>query len=554
MAESNPTGPQASSGSSRKEFSCPDCGEQVREGLVRCWNCGGFLKPELEERFQKIQSRPQKIIYSPATADERNTDLDALMSRKSRKTSQADGGDFELTGSSSPEATPAAEIPMINRGAETDTVVADETSTPSDSADEIGVRDSAAGESKDADTPPRERASAGGDEVAHSIATGGDALMELAAQEEQERGQRMADRGISVEGVKAIRDGFLIDAPKGCRIQVRDERTGELRRLTFGSSSRVRISLLDKLEAIAKAKKDGKPGAKPDTGPKHRSAGVYQRWMSGVHRHTLYPEKLKLKADSMAAEFVPVEVGFAEESMLVATLPSAKKAGLFGSGKSKATDEVDPTTKLLEHFRAGKSLNDAPVGEKKEYTADQVAELRIVQPAASLSESLFAGIPVFGTGRIAVQLPLTEAGVQPQFLSFGLSKFREFAEVLSSMYAMGQFGHNMDIPLTDTFSQHKCHSSDVKILALEGLTYYQADPDSEVVLAGWLCTACGIAISEDARQKEKLGGKGGKGMAKVKCPKCAEKFGSNPLYTLATTKQSASISGEEPEEDAPEDE
>ncbi|MCA9075882.1 MAG: hypothetical protein KDA93_12665 [Planctomycetaceae bacterium] len=548
MAESNTSATLTSGGSG--EFPCPDCGEDVREGLVRCWNCGGFLRPEVEEKFQKIQSRPQKIIYSPATADEGPADLDALMSKGSGRRAQSDGGDFELAGGALSNATPAAEIPMIQDEPEPETVAADETSTPAEETDNAGTGD---GDGTDpAASDKVERESAGGDEVAHSIATGGDALLELAAQEEQERGKRQADRGMSIEGVKAIRDGFLIEAPKGCRIQVRDERTGELRRFTFKASTRVRISLLDKLAAIAKAKQEAAESGEADAGPKHLSAGIYQRWMSAVNRHTLNPEKLKLKADSMAGEFVPVEVGFADESMLVATLPVAKKAGLFGSGKSKGdADEVDPTTKLLEHFRAGKAVGDAPVGEKTEYTADQVAELRIVQPAASLTESLFAGIPVFGTGRIAVQLPLIEAGDQAQYLSFALTKFREFAEILGSMYSMGEFGHNMDIPLTDTFNEHKCHFSDVKIRALEGLAYYEADPEIEVVLAGWLCTACGIAVSEDARAKEKLGGKAGKSIAKTKCPKCEEKMGSNPLYTLASAKQSANISGEEPEDETP---
>ncbi|MEZ6049858.1 MAG: hypothetical protein R3C02_00470 [Planctomycetaceae bacterium] len=523
----------------------------VREGLVRCWNCGGFLRPDVEEKFQKIRSRPTKILYSPATTEEGAIDLDSLMPDRSAKSlTDEDGGDFELSGGTtaspgkSAAATPAVEIPMILDPSEQ---ASDDTSETSEGE----------AETSEADAPKAERASAGSDnDVAHSIATGGDALLELAAQEEQERGKRQTDRGTSIEGVKAIRDGFLIDAPKGCRIQVRDERTGELRRLTFGSSSRVRVSLLDKLAEIAKARKEGAKAAKEDTGPKHLSAGLYQRWLSSIHQHTLNPEKLKLKADSMAGEFVPVEVGFADESVLVATLPVAKKAGLFGGGKGKGKEEeqVDPTTKLLEHFRAGKSVADAPVGEKKEYTSDQIAELRIVQPAASLTESLFAGIPVFGTGRIAVQLPLTEAGAQPKYLSFTLSEFREFAEILGSMYAMGDFGHNMDIPLTDTFVEHKCHYSDVKIRAVEGLAYYEADPKIEVVLAGWLCTACGIAVSEDARAKEKLGGKGGKGIAKTKCPKCSEKMGSNPLYTLASAKQSALLGGEESEDETPDTE
>ncbi|MGD9854605.1 MAG: hypothetical protein AB7U20_06590 [Planctomycetaceae bacterium] len=526
MAESKTTPRQTGSASpipgNQNEFPCPDCGEMVRDGLVRCWNCGGFLRPELEREFQKIQSRPQRIIYSPPTDEEGLPDLDTMMGDRPADSTDDEEGGFELSGSVvAPARRVAPTAPPV-----------EEASPPP------------------ADEPARPSGSTA-DEIPHSVATGGDVLLQLAAQEEIERLKRRGEKGSAVEGVKPIRDGFLIDAPKGCRIQVRDERTGEMRRITFGSSSRVRISLLDKLEAIQKeaaAKQKEEP-----TGPKHLSAGVYQRWMSGVHLHTLNPEKLKLKADSLAKEFVPVEIGFATDHLLVASLApaKAKKGGLFSKGDKGGEKPADPRTAMLDHFRAGKSVADAPAGEKKSYTADQAAQLRIVQPAASLTESLFHGIPVFGTGRIAVQLPLLEAGEQPQYLSFTLSEFREFAEIVGSVFSMAEFGHNAGIPLTDSFTEHKCHYSDVKICALEYLSFYQADPKIELTIAGWLCGACGLVVSEDARAKEKLGGKGGKGIAKAKCPKCTQKMGHNPLYTLKSAVVAPSMTGEEPSETQP---
>ena len=36
------------------EVECPDCGEQVRSGLVRCWRCGGFLREDIAEKYQKM--------------------------------------------------------------------------------------------------------------------------------------------------------------------------------------------------------------------------------------------------------------------------------------------------------------------------------------------------------------------------------------------------------------------------------------------------------------------------------------------------------------------
>ncbi len=518
MAESNTTQQQSGdTGSLKNEFPCPDCGELVREGLVRCWNCGGFLKPELEQQFQKIQSRPQQVIYSPPVGDEGTPDLDAMLAGPSSAGVDDEEGDFELSGGGM--VAPSGETPAATASAEDTDQPAEETTPPAGGASESEVGD---------------------DDVPHSVATGGDVLMQLAAQEEMESLKRKMGGGTSLEGVKQIRDGFLIDAPKGCRIQIRDERTGEMRRLTFGASSRVRISLLDKLEALQKA--EAAKQTKKPSGPQHLSAGVYKRWMSDCRLHTLHPEKLKLKADSMAKEFVPVEVGFAADSMLIASLaaPKGKKGGLFSKADKNATPDADPRSALLGHFRAGKSVADAPAGEKKSFTADQIARLRIVQPAPSLNESLFAGIPVFGTGRIAVQLPLLEAGEPPQYLSFTLTEFREFAEIIGSLYSMAEFGHNAGIPLADSFTEHKCHYSNAKVRALEYLGFYEADPEIELTLAGWLCSACGLVVSEEARKEEKLGGKAGKGIAKAKCPKCEQKFGSNPLYTLTSTDKAAS--------------
>jgi predicted RNA-binding Zn-ribbon protein involved in translation (DUF1610 family) len=515
MADTNPSTLHSTS---KAEFACPDCGEMVREGLVRCWNCGGFLRPEMERKFQKMQQQPPKVILSTAAEpDADDVDLDAMMS--SRVSGAGGEDDFQIS-------TPVrkVEAPSVEAGGEP-------------AAEKPEAEAAAAAEGAAAPQAEQKGASAG--------AADGDALMELAAAEEQERQKRQGSRPAGLEGVKAIRDGFLIDAPKGCRIQIRDERTGEMRRLTFGASSRVRISMLDKLEAIAKARKEAT--AKQPEGPKHLSAGKYQRWMKDLHLHTINPAKLKLVPDSLTKEFVTVDLGFAEDELLIVSLPAAKKS-LFGGGKGPASPE-EARDALLTHLRAGKSLE----GEKVEvagdvrtkYSADQIAELRTVQPAASLSESLFAGIPVFGEGRIAVQLPVKEKGEQPKVLSFTLSQFREFVDIVGPLYSMTEFGHNLGIPLTDTFEELKCHYSGEPIKALEHLEFYNADPELETVLIGYKCEACGIAVSEAAREKEKLGGKGGKGIAKAKCPKCEQKMGNVPLYTLKSlTEQSAESSDE----------
>lgn len=537
MADTNPS---ALHSSAKAEFPCPDCGEMVREGLVRCWNCGGFLRSEMEQQFQKMQQKPARVILS-GTAEPAadHADLDSMM--RDRSSGSGEDDDFQIS-------TPVKQVaaPQITGSA---------TPTASTTRSEPAASSPATGESGTPDESAettRDRASTAGPEnqIPHSVATGGDALLELAAAEETERGKRQGSRPSAVEGVRVIRDGFLIDAPKGCRIQIRDEHTGEMRRLTFGASSRVRISMLDKLAAISKSKKVA--AEKEPVGPRHLSAGKYQRWMSSLQLHTINPAKLKLVADSLAKEFTPVETGFAEDELLVVSLPAAKK-GLFGGGKGPATPDAARDA-LLEHLRANKSLDGDDVkvaGDiKSRYTADQLAELRVVQPAASLSESLFAGIPVFGQGRIAVQLPVKEVGELPKVLSFTISQFREFVEIVGPLYSLAEFGRNLDIPLTDTFEELKCHFSDTVIKSITHLAYYNADPAIDTVLAGYRCEACGIAVSEDARNKEKLGGKAGKGIAKAKCPKCEQKMGNVPLYTLAAWVAAPSMQGDEPPHDA----
>lgn len=486
----------------------------VREGLVRCWNCGGFLRAEMEQKFQKMQSQPPKVILSQThEPDADHSDLDLMMSRDSK--SDGSGEDFQISTPVRQAASPTTE------GGTAEEKPGDET-PEKESAD---TEEKPTDEAKQKESP--------------EAAADGDALLELAAAEEQERQKRQGSGPAAIKGVKVIRDGFLIDTPKGCRIQVRDEQTGEMRRLTFGANSRVRISMLDKLEAIAKARKEA--AAKEARGPKHLSAGKYQRWMSEVHMHTINPAKLKLVADSLVKEFVVVELGFAEDELIAVTLPVAKKS-LFGGGKGPSTAE-EAREALFERLRAGKSIQGddiAVVGDvNQHYTADQAAELRIVQPA-SPAESLFAGIPVFGQGRIAVQLPIKEAGEQPKVLSFTLSQFREFVEIVSPLYSLPEFGRNLGIPLSDSFEEHKCHFSGSTVRALEHVEFYNADPKLETVIAGWKCEECGIAISEEAREEKKLGGKGGKGIAKAKCPKCEKKMGNVPLYTLPPREEEPS--------------
>ena len=218
--------------------------------------------------------------------------------------------------------------------------------------------------------------------------------------------------------------------------------------------------------------------------------------------------------------------------------------GLFGGGAKK--DDV--RQQVRGHLGDGKPASSLPAGELRELTPEQLQELHVVQPAASRAKSVFQGIPVFGDGRIAIQLPMAGDDAPPEYVSMGITQFRKFAAAVAENFGIEGLGADCDIPMEDVVNDvGRCHYFQVQVKGLEHLKFYQEDPDVELELAGWKCAACSLVISEDARQKEKLGGKGGKGLAKVKCPKCQQKFGDQPFYMIANTAQRPSMSGSDDE-------
>ena len=60
----------------------------VRAGLVRCWNCNGFMKQEIAARYADLTTNPQKIIYSTIPLEERT---DYLPARSGQVGDDSDG-------------------------------------------------------------------------------------------------------------------------------------------------------------------------------------------------------------------------------------------------------------------------------------------------------------------------------------------------------------------------------------------------------------------------------------------------------------------------------
>jgi hypothetical protein len=190
---------------------------------------------------------------------------------------------------------------------------------------------------------------------------------------------------------------------------------------------------------------------------------------------------------------------------------------------------------MLDHLAAKKPPAELPL-KNFPLTPDLLAQMKIVQPAVPGEESLFADVPVFGEGRIAVRVPAADAPAGRAYLSFLLSQFRELSRTLSDAYGLADYGAGLSIPITDETSESTCHYSEAILRALptERLDYYRADPAFKLVVLGRRCQQCGLVVSEDSRKKEKIGGKSDASVAKARCPKCKGKFGSITLYGLPT--------------------
>ena len=494
--------------SSGPQTPCRECGEMVRTGLVRCWNCGAFVDPAVEKRFHEMQKNPPPPILSDpdeaASAADSATFGLADDGSAGGDSGAAEGGDeggdeggFQLGGSGA-GVTFDAGMP-----------------------DDFGVE---AEETAPAARPPQPVA---GVDVPSQAEDDDDLLsvamndLEATRQKEQHRIREGFAGGVRTAG------GFIIFCPYGCKIEVKDKHRGQV-----GKCPKCQAPFVVPVDPPKYKKKAA--AAKP-AADLSGAIGPYVLWQTDRHLHVVDPEKLKIKADSLVKDFTLRDLALSADHL--ALIPMAGKSGMFGSGGGK-TDEIRSGVQSAAAGSKSGVPDKVDAGEVLKIKRDLLTNLRVIQPAKR-GQSIFAGTPVFGTGRIAVQLPDTSDGTnpaaeKPHYLSFELTDFREFSKALEDVFGIGSFGEDDGVPLKDDTFDYTCHYTDAPIKALKALEFYKADPKLELVLAGWQCGECGLTLSEDARKKENLGGKAGKGMAKTKCPKCEQKMGDHPLYTLPT--------------------
>jgi hypothetical protein len=521
------------------EVPCPDCGEKVRKGLVRCWRCGGFLRQDIADSYQKMLDAPKQVTLSDAPPEDplpdvggaaiESTDDDfeladglSMMTQEEHSQIQADQA-AETAAARTPD-----EIYSIRRNSRPapaeSAAPASEPKTPTAADSGIDKEPPASGVT-DAAATEAPAAAVQAEPAAAPLQSTGDPLLDIAIQEENEAKQRQKGRRKKrASGERQAMPGFVfVFCPNGHRIQVEDRHRGQTGRCPRCKSF-FHVPGIDW---------DAEKRKKEQAELEQKKESRFKGWMLDMRLHQVDPTKLKLKAGSLEKDFQEVDLGYAADQIIVAT-NGKQGAGLFGGEKNKKKKE-ELRAEMQDHLRLEKEILDLPAAGYRLFGKEDMEKVSVVQPAAYAHESMFAGIPVFGTGRIAVRLPVTDQDKDVKdilFVSFGLSDFRDFAKHLAEMFEVKDLGQLEGVPLEDSKSTYKCHYSDRKIETIEATEFHTSDPNIKLETVGRKCQGCGLVVSEDSRKKEKLGGAAGKGIAKAKCPKCKGKFGDTTLYAI----------------------
>lgn len=512
---------------------CRECGESVRTGLVRCWNCNAFMRSDVEAKYREMTSQPQQIIFSDIPKDKRTEFIparedDGLMYRPRSKVFDADeesnefslrdesgGGedtDFELQTPSAPAQTPSVTPPAAKADAATteaaqaDKPAAVNAESPSETTEKPAARS------------------------AKPSATGGksdvDDLVGIALQDQKETLRKKREKLL-----EARQRRVLLPCKCGAWIRVHQDQGGRVVRCRQCKASVV-------VPVMKKKEKDS--SRKQQSGPL-----IKVHWLDDVRLHVIKPTDVVLKPGSLEKSFDLVDVGLHESGLHTIKLAPPAKKSLFGKSADGPPAVDEQRKQIREQIEKTGKFDAIPFGELQSIGAEQALKVRLIQPVAEAHASMFAGVPVFGEGQIAIYLPLELPDSQQAFLSFPLSVCLKISDRLKSLFGLDLGLAENGIPLKEEYDTLKCHFSELPVKSLKNVIYYQNDPAFEVALAGHICATCGIAITEESRAKKKLGGAAGKGLAKAKCPKCSNKFGDQKAWTVVRKQDAAETEEEE---------
>lgn len=532
-----PATPDALKSASMQE-PCPHCGEMVRSGLVRCWSCNQFMRADVAARYRQLTTNPQPIIYSTISAENRKEFLPARAESQSSEAAKiVDNDDFKLgSGVDSVEADDF-EVGSSLKPVKPPVAPAKSPVVPTpvkqvDGPDKPESTTKVTGKSKGAETAPEpnppkvDTAAEAPVNVpapvqANSRNKGGEDDLLSFAVEEQKEGKKRKNQ----KNAERLRKQVLVPCTCGAWIRVNEDQAGKTLRCKQCKQPVVVPGLKKKTD------KQEKPAAKVEAASVQKTVS----WIDDAWFHVLSPAALVLKPGSLTGKHTEVDIAFDNSGLHILTFAGTKKKRSifsFGGGNKKA-DHLVRRQQIREQVAKAGNFENLENVEIRKVDGSRSGEVRLVQPVAKVSESMFAGVPVFGEGRIAIFLPIDIDGGKQAFLSFSISGWRVIAEQFKSLFGAELNGTENGIPESDKAETLSCFMNQSRIESLRGLIYYQKDAAYTLELSGHKCKSCGTTISEEARKAAKLGGVKGKGIAKAKCPKCSNKMQAESLYKIA---------------------
>ena len=517
---------------------CPRCGDEVPAGLVRCWSCNTFMREDVAEEYRKLVDNPQKIIFSDLPANKRTETippreakggyariLDAEEDEFSLQQDDASAASFELDSAAEGAATTASPVSTsVSIPASTEKADEKTAAKPERIKAEEDDQNS---DSESVESAPKPDDASASDDAAPAKETTADDLLGIALIQEKESGRRKRKRRAELR-----RKRILIPCSAcGVWLRVREEQAGKT----------VRCRGCQTTVSVPEIRKKDKATSEVE------APRVEFEWLTDIHLHLVTPTEISLKPGSLQDSFQTADVVFNDDGLQLIALGAApKKKSLFSRGGSEELSEK--RTAVREHIGKSGEFTKLPDAELLSVSTDALSSVRLVQPVRKAHESMFAGVAVFGEGRIAVYLPLTLEGGQQAFCSMPLNLWRQFSRQLRSVGVELPAKAN-GVPEQEHHISPLCHYTQAKVESIREVAYYTNDDAFELELTGYRCTACGIAVSESGRAKHKLGGSAGKSIAKAKCPKCAAKFGNEPLYRI--TKAPEAIESDSETAEAP---
>lgn len=516
---------------------CPHCGEMVRTGLVRCWSCNGFMREDIAARYRKMTANPQQIIYSTIPADQRTDYLPARIDENKNVVAKAyDSEGFVLSGSTNsqpatddgfelgsgssksiPAPQPAAQVTPA--AASAPQPEAAKRTVPVDGPDKprettpggaAPARDASGPAQSDATGMP---ATAAASKTGRDTKGGEDDLHSIALQDEREVRKRRSDK-LAERKQKQM----LVPCACGAWIRVHESQAGKSVRCRKCKQPVVVPQIRRKAE-----KKTEKSAA---------VASIDVTWIEGVRFVRLAPQSIVLKPGSVADKFIEADLAITDSQIVVVAFSGGdkKKRGLLG--KAPKVDRAEQRRQLRGQISKTGNFTGLADVEVHTISASHIPEIRLVQPILKASESMFAGVPVFGDGRLAVFLPITLDSGEQAYCSQTLTAFRTLRDLLKKKFNVELPAAENGVPATEKIDNLSCFINQSRVESLRDVIYYEQDPAFELELSGFRCKACTAVISEEGRLKNKLGGANGKAIAKAKCPKCSGKMGEERLYRI----------------------